>query len=87
MRTPRPRRTWGSAHTLTVENPTLGKTGIKLIDNIFNRGPIATGNSGHTYNANYVDQLDAWNSGQQFSFAFTRAAVQQAGTNTLTLQP
>ncbi|MEI8082262.1 MAG: penicillin acylase family protein [Actinomycetes bacterium] len=122
---------WGSAHTLTVENPTLGTTGVKLIDSIFNRGPIVTGgggaiplannwnpggdyqvtavpsmrqvvdlanldastwvnltgNSGHTYNANYVDQLDAWNSGQQFSFAFTRSAVQQAGTNTLTLQP
>ncbi|MDQ1304390.1 MAG: Penicillin acylase family protein [Actinomycetota bacterium] len=126
--------TWGSAHTLTVKNPTLGSTGMGLIDGIFNRGPVQTaggggiplanswnpggdpgdyhvtavpsmrqvvdlavldsstwvnltGNSGHTYNANYNDQFDAWNSGQQFPFAFTRPSVEQAGMDTLTLEP
>lgn len=123
--------TWGSVHTLTVENQTLGKSGIGPIERIFNRGPIETsgggsiplathwqpadgyevtvvpsmrqvvdlssldsstwvnltGNSGHAYNANYVDQLDAWNGGEQFPWPFSRPAVQQAGANTLTLQP
>ncbi|MFN8167606.1 MAG: penicillin acylase family protein [Candidatus Nanopelagicales bacterium] len=46
-----------------------------------------TGNSGHVYNRNYVDQLDAWQTGQTFPFPFTRAAVEAATTSTLTLTP
>jgi penicillin G amidase len=123
--------TWGSLHTLTLENLSLGRSGVKPVEMIFNRGPVETsgggsiplatnwlpadgydvtavpsmrqvvdlsdpdnstwvnltGNSGHTYNANYVDQLDAWNTGTQYPWAFTREAVNSAGANTLTLQP
>lgn len=122
---------WGRMHTLLVQNQTLGKSGIKPIEAIFNRGPITTsggdsivnatgwtvpdgyevnwvpsmrmvldlsdldrstwvnltGNSGHTYNKNYVDQLDAWQTGQTFPFPFTRAAVDAATVNRLTLVP
>jgi len=46
-----------------------------------------TGNSGHTYSANYVDQLDAWRDGTTYPFAFTTAAVAQATVDTLTLKP
>ena len=46
-----------------------------------------TGNSGHAYNANYVDQFDAWAAGQQFGWPFTRQAVEASAANTLTLQP
>ena len=46
-----------------------------------------TGNSGHTYNRNYVDQLDAWQTGQTFPFPFSRAAVDAATVNRLTLTP
>ena len=46
-----------------------------------------TGNSGHTYNANYVDQFDAWASGGQYPWPFSRQAVTSAGTDTLTLSP
>jgi penicillin amidase len=46
-----------------------------------------TGNSGHAYHRNYVDQLDAWRDGTTFPFPFTRAAVEAAATDTLVLQP
>ncbi len=46
-----------------------------------------TGNSGHAYHRNYVDQLDAWASGQTFPFPFSRAAVDAATTDRLTLRP
>jgi penicillin amidase len=46
-----------------------------------------TGNSGHVYNRNYVDQLDAWQTGQTFPFPFSRPAVEAATTSTLTLTP
>jgi len=46
-----------------------------------------TGNSGHTYNPHYVDQLDAWNAGTQFPWPFTAATVQQQGQDILTLEP
>ena len=31
---------WGSLHTITFRNATLGESGISLIENIFNRGPF-----------------------------------------------
>jgi penicillin G amidase len=38
---------WGTLHTATFENATLGKSGIDLIESIFNRGPVAaSGGSG-----------------------------------------
>ncbi|MBI1377289.1 MAG: penicillin acylase family protein [Frankiales bacterium] len=122
---------WGELHTLTVQNQTLGVSGIGPIERIFNRGPITTsgggsivnatgwnppdgyqvdwvpsmrmvldfsdldrstwvnltGNSGHVYDRNYVDQLDAWQTGQTFPFPFSPAAVQAATRDTLTLKP
>ena len=33
---------WGELHTIVFEHPTLGQTGISLIDKIFNRGPFET---------------------------------------------
>lgn len=122
---------WGQLHTLEVTNQTLGKSGIGVIESIFNRGPVQTGgggsiplatgwqpaegyevtwvpsmrqvvdmsdldastwvnltgNSGHTFNPNYVDQLDAWVAGEQFDWPFSRSAIEQAGEATLTLSP
>jgi penicillin amidase len=46
-----------------------------------------TGSSGHAFNRNYVDQLDSWAAGETFPFPFTRAAVDAATTQRLTLQP
>jgi len=46
-----------------------------------------TGNSGHAFNSNYSDQIDAWRDGQQFPWAFTAEAVNESTTSTLTLVP
>jgi penicillin amidase len=46
-----------------------------------------TGASGHAYNAHYADQVDAWLSGAQFPWAFTRAAVDAEAVDVLTLTP
>ncbi len=46
-----------------------------------------TGNSGHAYHPNYVDQFDAWVEGEQFAWPFTRSAVRDAASDTLTLTP
>lgn len=36
---------WGAMHTLTLTNQTLGKSGIRAIEMLFNRGPIAVSGS------------------------------------------
>ncbi len=36
---------WGDLHTITFRNATLGRSGIGLIENIFNRGPFPTNGS------------------------------------------
>jgi penicillin amidase len=36
---------WGGLHTITFRNGTLGESGISLIEDLFNRGPFATGGS------------------------------------------
>ncbi len=46
-----------------------------------------TGASGHAYNAHYADQVDAWLTGEQFPWAFTRAAVDAEAVDVLTLTP
>ncbi|WP_151525644.1 penicillin acylase family protein [Serinicoccus kebangsaanensis] len=46
-----------------------------------------TGMSGHPFHAHYDDQIQAWVEGETFPWAFTRAAVEEAGTDTLTLVP
>ena len=46
-----------------------------------------TGNSGHAFNGNYDDQLEAWLSGEQNVWPFSREAVQDSARDTLTLLP
>ncbi|WP_010148116.1 penicillin acylase family protein [Serinicoccus profundi] len=46
-----------------------------------------TGTSGHPFHANYDDQTQAWLEGRTYPWAFTRAAVEEAGVQTLILQP
>lgn len=122
---------WGTMHTVSAVNQTLGTSGIGFVEAIFNRGPLPvggggsiplatgwtphegyqvdwipsmrqvidlanpdsstwinfTGNSGHAYNANYVDQFDTWATGGTYPWRFSPGAVRDAGTNTLTLRP
>ncbi|MGZ0712164.1 penicillin acylase family protein (plasmid) [Coraliomargarita sp. W4R53] len=46
-----------------------------------------TGASGHTYHPNYVDQTEAWQNAELTPWAFSREAVADATTHTLTLTP
>ena len=122
---------WGALHTLLVQNLSFGKSGIPLIEKIFNRGPVETaggesivdatgwtpkngyvvdwvpsmrmvldlsdldastwvhltGASGHAYSPHYADQLDAWQNGTTYAWAFGSAAVQAAAKDHLVLQP
>lgn len=42
---------WGSLHTVTFENETLGQSGIKIVEKILNRGPFETSGGGVMINA------------------------------------
>jgi len=42
---------WGDLHNATFENGTLGKSGIGLIEDLFNRGPFPTGGGTDIVNA------------------------------------
>jgi penicillin amidase len=46
-----------------------------------------TGNSGHPYHPNYVDQLEPWRTGELLPMRWERATVQAEATDTLTLTP
>ncbi len=48
---------------------------------------LATGNSGHPGSSHYVDQFGAWAAGRQYPWAFSAAAVSDATTATLVLEP
>ncbi|KQY60286.1 penicillin amidase [Aeromicrobium sp. Root495] len=122
---------WGRLHRLELVNPTLGESGIGLVESIFNRGPYEvgggsglvnatgwdaregyevtavpsmrmvvdlddldrsrwiqlTGNSGHAYHANYLDQAPLWAEGKTLPWAFGERAVERSAENTLTLEP
>lgn len=42
---------WGELHTITFRNGTLGKSGIGLIEDLFNRGPFETSGGSEIVNA------------------------------------
>jgi len=46
-----------------------------------------TGNSGHAYNRNYSDQIDAWVVGDQYPWAFSSEAVRAEATDVLRMMP
>ena len=122
---------WGKFHKLTLTNPTLGDSGVGLINSLFNRGPYEvgggggivdatawdategyevtaipsmrmvvdmanlnrsrwiqlTGNSGHAFHSNYVDQTEMWFKGETMPWAFTKSAIDKTTEDTLTLKP
>jgi penicillin amidase len=55
---------WGDVHTTEFRNATLGESGIKFIEKIFNRGPVATpGNTTTVY-------ATAWRKNEPFKVHF-----------------
>lgn len=51
---------WGELHTIFYRHATLGRSGIQLIEDIFNRGPFPTNGS------ESVPQKTCWNSNRGF---------------------
>ena len=51
---------WGNVHRLTLVNPTLGNTGVGVIDRLFNRGPVDVGGGGGLVNANAWDAAEGY---------------------------
>lgn len=44
--------TWGKLHQVNFRNGSLGKSGVAIIEKLFNRGTYATAGNGETVNAN-----------------------------------
>jgi len=51
---------WGRLHKLTLTNQTLGKSGIGLVDKLFNRGPWELGGGSSTVDATAWDAADGY---------------------------
>ncbi|WP_235940811.1 penicillin acylase family protein [Paramicrobacterium fandaimingii] len=51
---------WGSIHTLTVRNASLGESGIAPVEKIFNRGPYSVGGGSSVVNANGWDAAQGY---------------------------
>ncbi|OGO64075.1 MAG: peptidase S45 [Chloroflexi bacterium RBG_19FT_COMBO_55_16] len=52
--------TWGDLHTLTLENQTLGQSGIAPIEALFNRGPFRTSGGDDIVNATGWDAATSY---------------------------
>jgi penicillin amidase len=51
---------WGKLHKLTLTNQTLGKSGIGVVDKLFNRGPYELGGGSSTVNATGWDASEGY---------------------------
>jgi penicillin G amidase len=51
---------WGKLHTVRLQNPTLGKSGIKPIENLFNRGRYQVGGGPAVVNAMAFDDRQGY---------------------------
>ncbi|MCD9196817.1 penicillin acylase family protein [Aeromicrobium wangtongii] len=51
---------WGTMHTLELVNPTLGDSGVGLVDKLFNRGPIKVGGGSGIVNATGWDATEGY---------------------------
>ena len=60
---------------------------VDLADFDYSTWVNLTGNSGHAFNPNYEDQVTAWQTGEQFPWAWSDLAVEQGAEATLTLTP
>jgi penicillin amidase len=51
---------WGDLHTATFVNQSLGRSGIGLIEAIFNRGPVPVDGTGYSINATGYSTSDPY---------------------------
>ncbi|GAA1175097.1 penicillin acylase family protein [Ornithinimicrobium humiphilum] len=60
---------------------------VDLADLDASRWVNQTGQSGHPFHPHWKDQTEAWVEGRTYAWPFTRAAVEEAAEDTLTLVP
>jgi penicillin G amidase len=51
---------WGKVHTVRLQNPTLGRSGIKPVENLFNRGRYQVGGGPTVVNAMAYDDREGY---------------------------
>ena len=78
---------WDAAEGYEVTSSPSMRMVVSLADLDQSRWISMTGVSGHPGSGHYVDQTDLWVDGETLPWAFSRAAVAEAGDDTLTLVP
>ncbi len=51
---------WGQLHRLTLVNPTLGESGVGLVERLFNRGPVQVGGGSGLVDATAWDAAEGY---------------------------
>lgn len=78
---------WDAAEGYQVSTSPSMRMVVSLADLDDSRWVNLTGVSGHPFDEHYVDQTDLWVAGETLPWPFSRAAVESAGQDTLTLRP
>jgi penicillin amidase len=78
---------WDASKGYAVDWAPSMRMVVNLGDLDASRWVNQTGNSGHPYDAHYVDQTDAWVKNQTYPWPFSQKAVRDGGGDELTLIP
>ena len=78
---------WNADQGYRVTNAPSMRMVVDLADLDRSRWINLTGVSGHAFNSHYTDQTDLWAGGRTLPWPFTRAAVDAAADDVLTLEP
>jgi len=78
---------WDASKGYAVDWAPSMRMVVNLGDLDASRWVNQTGNSGHPYDANYVDQADAWVKNETYPWPFSQKAVRDGGGDELTLIP
>ena len=77
---------WDAARGYAVTTAPSMRMVVSLADLDQSRWIALTGVSGHPFAAHYTDQTDLWADGETLPWPFTRAAIDAAGEDVLTLR-
>jgi penicillin G amidase len=78
---------WNAAEGYGIDFAPSMRMVVSLADFDDSRWVNLTGVSGHPFSSHYTDQTDLWAAGETLPWLFSRAAVEDAGEHTLTLEP
>jgi penicillin amidase len=78
---------WDAATGYEVDAVPSMRMVVDLADLDASRWVQLTGNSGHAFDAHYVDQFDLWRTGRNLPMRWDEAGIRGATADTLTLRP